>query len=44
MSTYVRALSPANTEADSDVIPLSERSSVPPCVGQEPERTSGAPA
>jgi hypothetical protein len=28
----------------TDVIPLYERSSAPACVGQEPVRTSGAPA
>ena len=28
----------------TDVMPLLERSSVPPSVGQEPDRTSGAPA
>ncbi len=28
----------------TDVIPLDERSSEPPCVGQEPVRTSDAPA
>jgi hypothetical protein len=35
---------PAKAWAGTDVIPLLVRSSVPPCVGQEPDRTSGAPS
>jgi hypothetical protein len=34
----------AKASGGTEVIPLLERSSVPPCVGQEPDRTSGAPA
>jgi hypothetical protein len=35
---------PAKASAGTEVIPLLERSSLPPCVGQEPDRTSGAPS
>ncbi len=34
---------PWKASAGTEVIPLLERSSVPPCVGQDPDRTSGAP-
>ena len=34
---------PAKASAGTEVIPLFERSRLPPCVGQEPDRTSGAP-
>ena len=35
---------PAKASAGTDVMPLPARCSVPPSAGQEPERTSGAPA
>ncbi len=35
---------PAKASAGTDVMPLPRRYSVPPSVGQEPDRTSGAPA
>jgi hypothetical protein len=35
---------PAKASAGTEVIPLFERSRLPPCVGQEPDRTSGAPS
>jgi hypothetical protein len=35
---------PANASAGTEVIPLNSRFSPPPCVGQEPDRTSGAPS
>ena len=34
---------PAKASAGTEFIPMSERSSKLPCVGQEPDRTSGAP-
>ena len=34
---------PAKASAGTEVIPLLSRFSLPPCVGQEPDRTSGAP-
>ena len=35
---------PAKACGGTEVIPLLERSSKLPCVGQEPDRTSGAPS
>ncbi len=35
---------PANASAGTEVIPLPRRSSLPPSVGQEPDRTSGEPS
>jgi hypothetical protein len=34
---------PAKASAGTEVIPLLSRFSQPPCMGQEPDRTSGAP-
>jgi hypothetical protein len=35
---------PAKASAGTEVIPLLKIFSAPPCVGQEPDRTSGAPS
>jgi hypothetical protein len=35
---------PAKACSGTEVIPLAERISMPPSLGQEPDRTSGAPA
>ncbi len=41
MRTHVQAPMPANESFFTDVMPLLPRYSVPPIVGQEPERSSG---
>jgi hypothetical protein len=42
--THSQAPMPANESLFTDVMPLEPRSSVPAWVGQEPERSSGAPS